>query len=138
LLPQRVLVYIKAQHSQGFIETFLDIFTEMWQKGVDVSKPELLRKVLERRFSHSQAQDIMSQANSPAYKQALNDNTKEALDRGAFGCPWYWVTNAKGQEEPFFGSDRYAPLSLRSLPEWVQPLGRDGRQKTIPNLRRCR
>ncbi|KAF2658505.1 thioredoxin-like protein [Lophiostoma macrostomum CBS 122681] len=107
LLPQRALVFIKAQHSQLFIQTFLDIFVDMWQNGLDVSKPELLGQVLKRRFSDSQIQDILRQANSPEYKQTLNDNTKEALDRGAFGCPWYWVTNTKGEEEPFFGSDRF-------------------------------
>jgi hypothetical protein len=27
--------------------------------------------------------------------------------QGAFGCPWFWVTNSEGKSEPFFGSDRY-------------------------------
>jgi len=37
--------------------------------------------------------------------------------QGAFGCPWFWVTNLEGKSEPFFGSDRYVvkPLSLSVL-----------------------
>ena len=27
-------------------------------------------------------------------------------EKGAFGCPWFWVTNGEIQE-PFFGSDRF-------------------------------
>jgi hypothetical protein len=37
----------------------------------------------------------------------LTANTKEALDKGAFGVPWFWVRNAEGKEEPFIGSDRF-------------------------------
>lgn len=107
LLPQRALGVIKAQHPSLFIPAFLSLFTEMWERGIDVSKPELLANVLSKRFSESQVREIVDLANSPEYKQLLNDKTKEALDRGAFGCPWYWVKNSKGEEEPFFGSDRF-------------------------------
>ena len=79
----------------------------MWEGGEDVSKPEVLAKVLQQQFSQDEAQNVMASAHSAPYKQRLNDNTKEALDRGAFGCPWFFVQNSKGEEEPFFGSDRY-------------------------------
>lgn len=78
----------------------------MWENGIDVSKPELLAKVLSTRFSEAQIKEILAKANSPEIKQKLNDNTQEALGRGAFGCPWFWVKNSRGVEEPFFGSDR--------------------------------
>lgn len=51
------------------------------------------------------------------WKEVLTAKTQEALDRGAFGAPFFWVvrtddTDVEGQgkvvgEEPFFGSDRY-------------------------------
>jgi 2-hydroxychromene-2-carboxylate isomerase len=97
---------VKEKHPQAFIQTFFDMFTEMWENGLDVSKPEILTQVLSKRYKDNEARVIVEKASSPEYKQALNDNTKEALDKGAFGCPWYWVKNSKGQEEPFFGSDR--------------------------------
>jgi glutathione S-transferase kappa 1 len=106
LLPQRALGFIKANHPELFVQTFLDLFTEMWEKGIDVSKPNLLASVLSKRFSSSVVKSILEGANSAEYKQLLNDKTKEALGHGAFGCPWFWVTNSKGEEEPFFGSDR--------------------------------
>lgn len=89
----------------------MDIFHGMWEKGLDVSKPDLLTQVLNKQFKEDEIKQIMENANG-AYKQRLNDNTKEALDRGAFGCPWFWVRNSKGDEEPFFGSDRYVPVRL--------------------------
>ncbi|KAF2691989.1 glutathione S-transferase kappa 1 [Lentithecium fluviatile CBS 122367] len=107
LLPQRALVYIKATFPDIFLQTFIDICSAMWENGVDVSKPELLAEVLGKKFEEEQVREILGKANSPQYKGLLNTNTKEALDCGAFGCPWFWVSNAKGEEEPFFGSDRF-------------------------------
>jgi glutathione S-transferase kappa 1 len=112
LLPQRVLGYVKEAHPRLFTTTFIDIYEAMWQQGKDVSKPDVLAETLGKRFSEEDTRQIVDGANSPAYKQRLNDSTKAALDRGAFGCPWFWVRNSRGEEEPFFGSDRYVwPLS---------------------------
>ncbi|KAF2867942.1 glutathione S-transferase kappa 1 [Massariosphaeria phaeospora] len=107
LLPQRAMVFIKATHPHLFTQVFLDVFSAMWKQGIDVSKPDLLASVLSQTFDQREVVEIVEQANSPEYKQVLNGNTKEALERGAFGCPWYWVRNSKGEEEPFFGSDRF-------------------------------
>ncbi len=111
LLPQRALCYIKEAHNQQLIPVFLDLFQQMWENGKDLSKPEILAEVLHLRFKDDEVNDILEKANSPPYKQRLNDNTKEALDLGAYGCPWFIVRNSKGSEEPFFGSDRYVPGS---------------------------
>ncbi|USP82486.1 hypothetical protein yc1106_09760 [Curvularia clavata] len=110
LLPQRALCYVKEAHPEHFVNIFLDIFTAMWKHQKDVSKPEILAEVLQQRLNGDQVQDVMAKAGSAPYKQRLNDNTKEALDRGAFGCPWFFVRNSQGKEEPFFGSDRFLYL----------------------------
>ncbi|KAG9205762.1 hypothetical protein G6514_007369 [Epicoccum nigrum] len=107
LLPQRALCFVKETHPQLFVSTFLDIFEAMWKNGKDVSVPDVLAESLQARFNQDQVKAILSSANSAPIKQQLNDNTKEALERGAFGCPWFWVRNAEGAEEPFFGSDRF-------------------------------
>jgi glutathione S-transferase kappa 1 len=117
LLPQRALAYIKASYSDVFVQVFVEVCSAMWENGVDVSKPEPLAGVLEKRFEEQQVREILEKAKSAEYKEILNANTKEALDRGAFGCPWFWVRNAKGEEEPFFGSDRYVTFLLLVLNE---------------------
>ena len=39
-------------------------------------------------------------------KEELQKQTEKAVELGAFGAPWLWVTNAQGEKEAFFGSDR--------------------------------
>ncbi|KAM7202338.1 glutathione S-transferase kappa 1 [Naviculisporaceae sp. PSN 640] len=58
-------------------------------------------------FTPSEIKQIMEGASASEFKDRLKAKTQEALDLGAFGAPWMWVTNSKGKGEPFFGSDRF-------------------------------
>lgn len=101
------MVYVKEKYSKEKYEAaFLELWVSMWEEQNDISKPEKMAETLSRHFSAEDVQKIMAAASSPEYKQNLNENSQRALDKGAFGAPWFWVRNAKGEEEPFFGSDR--------------------------------
>jgi glutathione S-transferase kappa 1 len=125
ITPQRAMIYIKDTFSrERFHTAFLSLWVAMWtEPHIDVSKPELLYKVLTEPspspspsitvpsgplFSADEATAIVAAAKDPVYKQALTRNTEEALAKGAFGAPWFVVTK-DGEEtgEPFFGSDRF-------------------------------
>ncbi|KAJ6013933.1 HCCA isomerase/glutathione S-transferase kappa [Penicillium herquei] len=110
ILPQRCLIYIKKHYPREKYErTFLSLSEWMYHQNIDVSKPEKLAQLLKSHdFSNEDIEKILAAASSPEYKQALTANTQKALDLGAYGAPWLWVRNAQGQEEPFFGSDRFA------------------------------
>jgi 2-hydroxychromene-2-carboxylate isomerase len=57
-------------------------------------------------FTADEVQAIMRAAGSEEMKAVLKGTTQEALDRGAFGAPWLWVSADGKEGEPFFGSDR--------------------------------
>ncbi|KAI1466991.1 thioredoxin-like protein [Daldinia caldariorum] len=60
-------------------------------------------------FSPAEVAEIEKAESSPEYKAKLRATTQEALERGAFGAPWMWVTHGTtGRGEPFFGSDRWS------------------------------
>lgn len=102
------MCYIKNNYPRDKFEAaFAELWIAMWKEQMNLEKPEIIKKTLLRNFSPEQVKEIVDGANSPKYKQKLLDNTKVALEAGAFGCPWFVVTNSKGVTEPFFGSDRY-------------------------------
>ncbi|KAF4630383.1 hypothetical protein G7Y89_g7755 [Cudoniella acicularis] len=112
ILPQRALSYIKATYPPSIFEdTFLLFFQKLWTppNQVDISKPELLQKVLKDAgwFSEKEAAEIMAAAKEQKWKDVLSEQTKKVVEMGGFGAPWMWVRNAEGKEEPFFGSDRF-------------------------------
>ena|SRR5947207_633467 len=101
------MCYIKDNYPPDKFEAaFAELWIAMWKEQMNLENPEKMKKALLRHFSPVQVKEIMEEANNPKYKQKLLDNTKIALEAGAFGCPWFAVTNNKGDTEPFFGSDR--------------------------------
>lgn len=108
LLPQRCLTYLKSERLDKVEELFQSCFESLWLQHLDLAKPEHMLTTLLKVFSKQEAEQILKASQAPEVKQALNDVTKHAFqDLGAFGCPWFWVHDGKGNAEPFFGSDRF-------------------------------
>ncbi|KAH7038166.1 uncharacterized protein B0I36DRAFT_315695 [Microdochium trichocladiopsis] len=75
------------------------------------------KKEKENLFTSSQVEQIVQAAESGEYKARLKARTEEALARGAFGAPWFWITGANGKSKPVFGSDRWhAIFDILGLP----------------------
>lgn len=116
--PLRALHYIKANYPQAtFLAAFEAFFIAFWTPpNINLIPEENLRAVLlgatekpgksdsKKLFTEDEVEKIMQ--GRSGMKDALLAATKRAVDQGAFGAPWIWVTNAKGEQEPFFGSDR--------------------------------
>ncbi|KAL9484980.1 hypothetical protein ACSS6W_003769 [Trichoderma asperelloides] len=117
--PLRALHYIKANYPKAtFLAAFESLFMAFWTPpNVNLIPEENLRAVLQgaterpgqsgskKLFTEEEVETIMQSRGK--MKDALLATTKRAVDLGAFGAPWLWVTNAKGESEPFFGSDRF-------------------------------
>ena len=103
------MIYIKSTHpASKFEDAFLALFAANWEKHLDTSKPDELRTALADVFPTSEIETIVAAAGTPEVKEMLNSNTTRAWkDCGAFGAPWFWVTDGRGLSEPFFGSDRW-------------------------------
>lgn len=75
---------------------------------MDISTPPNLSISLQHVFNDAEITKILKGASGPDIKAELTGITKKAVeDLGAFGCPWFWVHDGKGNAEPFFGSDRF-------------------------------
>lgn len=111
------MIYIKQNYPRERYETtFLLLWEWMYYKNIDISKPEKLAELLKSHgYSDNEVKSILNAASTPKFKQALTANTQTALDKGAYGAPWFWVKNKEGKEEPFFGSDRY----VHSMPRGI-------------------
>ena len=74
---------------------------------IDISDPKLLSSVLAKHFSPDEVTEILEAAGTKEFKDMLAANVSRAVELGAFGAPFFSVTNAEGKTEPFFGSDRF-------------------------------
>lgn len=118
--PQRVIIYLQRHHpARVWEEAWLALWLDMWENSRDISQPETLRAVLQETgvLKDDEIADALRGAGTDEIKKQLTANTEEAVQRGAFGAPWFWVTNQEGKQEPFFGSDRFTVMwSFLGLP----------------------
>lgn len=102
ILLQRMLL-AADQDGRGvqFVEAILPL---VWEQDLDAANPEAVAQgVTDCGFD---ARDLMERAQTDEIKQALIDNTQNAVDRGAFGIPTMFVG-----EEMFFGKERLGQLA---------------------------
>lgn len=74
-------------------------FNAIWQEQHDLSDNGMLRAWLQNEGFKTD--DFETMINEPGIKQQLTDTTEEAVRRGVFGAPTFFVG-----DEMFFGQDR--------------------------------
>jgi 2-hydroxychromene-2-carboxylate isomerase len=97
-----------AAQLEGVFEAYVEAaFHHMWREPKKMDDPEIAAKAL--ASSGLDAQKLFTRAGEPEVKGRLIKNTEEAVARGAFGSPTFFVGN-----EMFFGKEQ-----LREVEEMV-------------------
>ncbi len=96
----RMLVALEPARRAEFIELLLP---PIWEDGLDVTDAEALGKILQDGGFDAEA--LLAKTQDPAIKQALIDNTENAVARGAFGIPTMYIDG-----EMYFGKERLGQI----------------------------
>jgi 2-hydroxychromene-2-carboxylate isomerase len=92
--------------SDARMHEFMDtIFKAIWVDAMNLNAPEVVDQVL--REAHFDPVELLQLANEQATKDKLKDITTQAVDRGVFGAPTFFV----GQDM-FWGQDRIEQLKV--------------------------
>lgn len=97
LLPQRLLCMLPDEDVAGVARM---LFRRYWAEGQDIGDPEVLGRFV--------APEMIRQARTEAAREQLRANSDDAVQRGAFGVPSFFVG-----PELFFGHDRLPLLDAR-------------------------
>ncbi|KHN99571.1 Dihydrofolate reductase [Metarhizium album ARSEF 1941] len=113
----RALLFIKANHpADKFLSAMHFLAQRFWTPpNADVVDESSLRALLAeatetpgggaKLFTEADVDRIMD--GRASMKNKLAEDTGRVAESGAFGCPWFLVTNSKGETQPVFGSDRF-------------------------------
>ncbi|MDY6943920.1 MAG: 2-hydroxychromene-2-carboxylate isomerase [Pseudomonadota bacterium] len=77
----------------------LGLFAAHWERGEDISQPGLVAEIASAAGLDGEA--LVARAGEQEAKDRLRRNTEEAVERGAFGAPTFFVG-----EQLFWGNDR--------------------------------
>ncbi len=125
LNTQRALCAIEMAHPDKLPDSFAALYHAFWVEGKTIGKPEVIGPALQQVFGEAGAKEILEKVGSAEVKKRLSENSDWAMEKGAFGLPWFVATNAKGEEESFWGVDH--------LGQVVEHLGLERRDE--PGLR---
>ena len=90
--------------SDDRMHEFMDvIYKAIWVDALNLNDPEVVERVL--RDAHFDPADLLHLANEEATKDRLKDVTTQAVERGVFGAPTFFVG-----ELMFWGQDRMDQL----------------------------
>ena len=90
---------VAAQVDGVFQPYFKAVYHHMWEEPKKMDDPAVMRDAL--ISSGIDADKIIARAQDPAVKNKLVELTQNAVERGAFGSPTFFVGN-----EMFFGKDQ--------------------------------
>ena len=97
-----------AAQLEGVFEKYVDAaFHHMWSEPKKMDDPEVALKAL--TASGLDGAKLLARAQEPEVKAKLIENTQQAVERGAFGSPTFFVG-----KEMFFGKEQ-----LREVEEMV-------------------
>ena len=103
VFPQNTLnalrLSIAAQKSGGFHDIHQPLFDAMFVHDRDLSDNETLIQIVSD--AGLDAEKLMDDISDQSIKDELKNNTEEAVRRGVFGAPTFFVG-----DEMFFGNDR--------------------------------
>lgn len=96
-------------HSQDYFAQYVDaVYHHMWVEPKKMDEAEVMREAL--AASGLPAEAIMAGVQQPAIKQRLIENTEDAVARGVFGAPSFFVG-----DELFFGKDKLVEVEEEIL-----------------------
>ncbi|MBT5517748.1 MAG: 2-hydroxychromene-2-carboxylate isomerase [Rhodobiaceae bacterium] len=101
--PVNTLMLVRgaiAAQKDGFLPAYIDaMVAALWEQGLKLDDPEVLHKAYADAGFDADA--LMTQMSDPEVKAELVANTEQAVNRGAFGIPTFFVG-----DDMFFGKER--------------------------------
>ena len=95
-LMRGVTAYLEQPEFQAYLTA---VFNGIWAEKLNMESPEVIADVLSK--AGIDATDFMNRIGQPEVKARLKAITEEAVARGVFGAPSFFVNG-----EMFFGQDR--------------------------------
>jgi len=88
-----------AADMDGYLEDYIDkVLIHMWEEPKKMDDPEVIKAAFDE--SGFDSEKLMNQMQDPEVKAKLISNTEQAVERGVFGIPTFFI-----DDQIYFGKD---------------------------------
>ena len=88
-----------AADMDGYLEDYIEnVLVHMWEEPKKMDDPEVIKAAFDE--SGLDSEKLMNQMQDPDVKAKLISNTEEAVKRGLFGIPTFFI-----DDDMYFGKD---------------------------------
>jgi len=120
---QRLLTVIDIEAPHYLVIVTRNLWVRLWVKGQGIETPEnLLKCCTEVGVPEAVAKKWLDRLKDQDIKDKLKSVTDEAISKGAFGAPTFFIKEQNSDhEEMFFGSDRFELIAYCYGLPWDGP-----------------
>ncbi|KAI9791913.1 MAG: hypothetical protein M1833_001295 [Piccolia ochrophora] len=104
LAVQRALSVIATESPALLPDALAALYRVFWVEGRNVVDEAVMGGALAEVVGREAVEGVLEKSKDVG-KKALTANTERALEEGCFGLPYFLATNAKGEQENFWGFD---------------------------------
>ncbi|CCG81131.1 putative 2-hydroxychromene-2-carboxylate isomerase [Taphrina deformans PYCC 5710] len=108
----------KGENENDYLNCARALWRAGWTEHKDMSKPETFVEAFSTVIPQEKAKQYVKAGSESEAKEEILATTKKILADGAFGLPWFDVTNKQGETEHFFGNDRWVHITDFLGVEW--------------------
>ncbi|CAB3411460.1 unnamed protein product [Caenorhabditis bovis] len=102
----RILLVLQAEDEELMKKAAREMWLRLWYRREKIFENADFEEIL-KAVGVNNIQEVIDKSESPEIKNKLAENTKTAVDQGAFGTPWIAVHTTDGNTTNFFGGDRF-------------------------------
>ena len=105
----QIVLFDMAERQDAKLEHSIETcFRAIWERDAPCATAEDMVAILTPALGADTAAVVKRALENPETKKKLTQVTKELVDDGVFGSPWFVITRAvDGDKAAFFGSDRF-------------------------------
>ncbi|PWN95457.1 thioredoxin-like protein [Tilletiopsis washingtonensis] len=118
--------------SAPFQKATAALMEALWTHDLPVQTADDVRKILEPAnvAKKEMLEEALKQAEKKESRDRLTAESKQAVEEGMFGAPWFVVKRASdGETARFFGSDRFEQIAAFLHKDYKGPFANDSRPK---------
>ena len=111
LAAQRALTYIAQHNPDRLVACALALWRALFIDHKRIGDGKVALEAIAGVVGADAMPDIVAGSQKSEVKEQLTKMTGRAFEEGAFGVPWFVVTNARGESEGFWGVDHLGAVA---------------------------